>query len=285
MKEFITSDFARIPRSLQFLSRWKATELRLFLLYVGIVALKGNVKTEVYQLFSLLFVASRIIASKELSLDSQLLDYAEKLLCSFVKHSADNSVLGPTFVTINVHNLLHLVDDVRKFGSINEFDAFPFENHLRIIRGMMRSGVKVARQMVNRLSERDLCYKASILKESKLTPLQYDRVANEYACLSSSSFTVSAVKKRDSYFFTDHSICHLRKITKRGDSVTIVADCCDDTQSFFTYPTDSRLVGVFKINRQQTRKKVEMCIDDIKGKVMVLPHGDERIAIKLVHTI
>lgn len=30
----------------------------------------------------------------------------------------------------NVHNLLHLADDVQNYGALDEFSAFRFENHM-----------------------------------------------------------------------------------------------------------------------------------------------------------
>lgn len=39
-KGYIISDFSRKPRSIQHIDRWKATEFRLFLFYVGPVILK-----------------------------------------------------------------------------------------------------------------------------------------------------------------------------------------------------------------------------------------------------
>ena len=55
------SEFARQPRSLQELDRWKATEFRQFLLYTGPVVLKGIVSKELFQHFLTLNVAMTIL--------------------------------------------------------------------------------------------------------------------------------------------------------------------------------------------------------------------------------
>lgn len=51
-------EFARHPRSLSDLDRWKATELRQFLLYTGPIVLKKVVKPEVYEAFVILSVTA-----------------------------------------------------------------------------------------------------------------------------------------------------------------------------------------------------------------------------------
>lgn len=46
LRPYICNDFSRYPRALSELPRWKATEFRLFLLYLGPVVLNGFLNDE-----------------------------------------------------------------------------------------------------------------------------------------------------------------------------------------------------------------------------------------------
>ena len=59
-------------------------------------------------------------------LNSQINNYAKKLLCMFVGHSI--KVYGKEFCIYNVHALIHLADDAQRYGSLNSISCFPFEN-------------------------------------------------------------------------------------------------------------------------------------------------------------
>ena len=77
----IPSEFARKPRSLREVDRWKATEFRQFLLYTGPVVLAQNLNKEVYDNFMLLFCGITILICPKLS--QVYSDYAIRILASY----------------------------------------------------------------------------------------------------------------------------------------------------------------------------------------------------------
>lgn len=67
-RNYWPTDFARLPRSLEDIEYYKATELRQFLLYTGPVALQNIANKNVYIHFMVLSCAIRILSSSELYL-------------------------------------------------------------------------------------------------------------------------------------------------------------------------------------------------------------------------
>lgn len=106
-KGYIISDFSRKPRSIQHIDRWKATEFRLFLLYVGPVILDGVLSRKMYCHFLTLSVAIRILCSHT----KLHYDYAQELLIYFVKKFS--YFFGEENMSFNVPNLIHLTNDAK----------------------------------------------------------------------------------------------------------------------------------------------------------------------------
>ena len=54
---------------------------------------------------------------------------AMRLLIHFVENS--KVLYGDSFVSYNVHSLIHLADDCLELGPVDLFSCFEFENHLQ----------------------------------------------------------------------------------------------------------------------------------------------------------
>ncbi|CAI6376861.1 unnamed protein product [Macrosiphum euphorbiae] len=146
---YIPVEFARKPRPLKYSKRFKATEFRQFILYTGVIVLKKKLENNKYKHFLSLHFAITVLLS-DIHLQT-MMNYAEELLKHFV--ICTKLIYGPQFMSHNFHNLLHLTDDARKFGNLNNFGNFSFENYLQKIKKMLRKHDGILPQLVRRLAE------------------------------------------------------------------------------------------------------------------------------------
>lgn len=100
----LPAEFQRVLTGLDLLARWKGTQLRAFLHYVGIVVLKDNLVHEAYEHFLLLFCAVTICSSKRYF---SLLPLARNMFNQYIEIFKE--IYGEHHVTSNVHNLTHVV--------------------------------------------------------------------------------------------------------------------------------------------------------------------------------
>ena len=77
--------------------------------------------------------------------ETEMLNYAEGLLRWFVGRA--KLLCGETFTVYNVHNLIHLVNDVRTHKvSLNDVSAFKYENHLQVYKKLIKNAKSPAVQ-------------------------------------------------------------------------------------------------------------------------------------------
>jgi len=145
----VPSECHRRPRSLKDFRLWKATEFRLFLLYVGPIALYDILRRYNLRHFNILHCATRILCDPIDCLHNN--EYSRDLLIHFVK--VCKQLYGEDSIIYNVHNLIYLNEDVIKYGSLDNFSAFPFENYMQTVKKMLRKAEKPLRQLYNKISE------------------------------------------------------------------------------------------------------------------------------------
>ena len=150
LKDYVPREFPRKQRSASDSTRWKASEHSKCFAYTGIVAFENVLSPEQYNHYLTFAVAiMRILCSEELCLE--FADYAGDLLKNVVSNSA--CLYGESFVGHNVHGLIHLAEDVKRYGSLYNFSAFPFESYLNVLKKKIRKSHKPLEQLVKRLAE------------------------------------------------------------------------------------------------------------------------------------
>ncbi|XP_061716895.1 uncharacterized protein LOC133524769 [Cydia pomonella] len=119
----------RSVRTVDVLAHWKGSEYRCFFYYLSFIILQEVQRAEPYNHFMHLFCAITICSNDSYF---HLLRIAEEMLKHFVEQF--KTIYGKDYITSNIHNLLHLVDEVKKFGILQNFNAYCFENKLYSIK-------------------------------------------------------------------------------------------------------------------------------------------------------
>ena len=241
------SDFARQPRTLSELDRWKATELRQFLLYTGPVALRGVLDSERYSHFLCLSVAMSILLMENDDRRNHYLRYAHQLLVYFIKQCPH--LYGETFLVYNVHNLMHLCSDAERFQcSLNNISCFKFENYLHGIKKIVKNAKNPLAQVAKRLQEFEECKIHRI-------PLQ--------PCIST--------RLKDSCFLSSNE--EFVFVKEIWDNDRYVCDVLTHSDNFYISPCNSKLLNIAftsRMNLECRMKKKLVEKKQLKTKVVCL---------------
>ena len=91
------------------------------------------------------------MCSPELSQSIVYVKFANKSLKYFVKQGV--ILFGNRFCIYNVHSLLHLSDDMTRYGPLDQNSSFKYENYFQFIKKLVRNGKNPLTQITNRLDE------------------------------------------------------------------------------------------------------------------------------------
>lgn len=85
---------------------------------------------KIYENFMELCVAMRILSTANIS--EEYTEFAKSLVNHFVDSFA--KLYGKSYVSSNMHIINHLADDIKQYGPLDTFSAFPFENYMQPIK-------------------------------------------------------------------------------------------------------------------------------------------------------
>jgi len=277
LRAFIPSEFARKPRSVTFLPRWKATEFRQFILYTGVIVLKGVLPNDYYKHFIIFHVAIYILCSNRLF--RRLNRYAHELLVYFVSNFP--TLYGVEQVSYNVHGLVHLAKDSLQQGPLDFYSAFKFENYLGELKSSLKTSFNPLQQLICRLYERENCTKSSVvnggeilLTQSRGFPvLNVDCDRKYYASALFSDFSLK-INNADCICKLDSG--EVVRITAFFEnSVGKFASCVIATKIGPAYqsPCGSDVFDIIKVKFDSDTSHVVL-LHRISSKVVCLPDND-----------
>lgn len=245
--------FARKPRSLEDLERWKATEFRQFMLYTGKVVLRGILPESLYSHFMAFSVALCILVSPHLTQTHNV--YAHELLTYFVEQG--RYIYGKEFLVYNVHSLLHLTADATTYGSLDKCSAFAFESYMHQLKKMVRSGNHVLVQAAKRLQERSQIP----IQTSEERPIQLKHPNNVY-------------------IVSPTSCC---EVLERTNSGKLLCRVFSHLTSYLYEPCDSMIYGAYVCGPS----KMEILDKtNLQGRAMILEDGHGRkVVFSLLHDL
>ena len=260
LKTAIPNNFARKPRGLEHLERWKATEFRQFALYTGKVVLRGVLQDDLFEHFMAFSVAMCMLISP--SLVQAHCSYAHELLSFFVQQG--RFLYGECFLVYNVHSMLHLAADAKKFGCLDNCSAFPFENYLHHLKKLVRSGRSPLVQIVKRLNEGGSLRRELTEKEGK----------------------VSSKHPNNIYMLNDKACCEVLSTTpeKNDGAQMFLCWVYNHLEPYTSSPCDSRLYGAIRSNIRNTSMKLisEICLT--QRAIMFEEEYGSRVFFTILHS-
>jgi len=295
IKPNVTCDFSRKPRGLNEVLRWKATEFRSFLLYTGPIVLKGILLNECYIHFICLHVAFRILLSPNIS--EKMFNFSEKLLIHFVEKFEE--LYGEQFVSQNIHGLIHIIDDYKKFGSLDKCSCFPFENYMKFLKKMVRKHEKPLEQVINRYQEFITFNKplvnnnsnVSFKKEHSNGPLTEHYTGPQFQILIKNNLKINTKSGSDVYIgfkeqnklsiFKILNICH----DPRSGKNVLLSKSFTQVEPFFDKPINSLKLGIAKVgNLSKNFTIIDIETEFSKYMIMYDYSLNHSIAYPIIHT-
>ena len=288
----VLHEFSRKMRSLTNLPHWKATEYRLFVLYVGPYVMEGVLSSKCWNHFMLLHVAISILVDPFLS--STWSSAAEVFLRRFIKNFSNCYPSYP--IVYNIHSLAHLVNDVERYGQLDNFFCFSYESYLGSIKKLVRGTQKPLKQVANHLHEQDVVEKRNdkdkmsksvhFLAEHQNGPLpdylrhlpgvQYEKV--QCGSLRYSIFSP------DSCIQFGTSIGLIQNIFKKDSNFVLVVKKFNVLKDAFSSPCQSSKIYVYEVNAIEDDIEV-IAKSAIIRKYILINISSKQIVVPLHHDL
>lgn len=289
LKDFIPCEFNRKPRSLLESKRWKATEFRQFVFYTGPVVLKSTLNADMYLNFLSLHVSLTVLSNSKFH--DNFLTYANSLLTYFVQTFM--ILYGKENISHNIHNLQHLCSDSKRFGLLENYSAFSFENYMQQILKFIRKNEKPLEQIVFRKTEID-----SLNMEKSNNKAYHPTFCKEYfgGCtlnlsdtkqfenLKFDNFVLKIFKPDNCCSLKDGSILLIHNFVTASEGFYIIGVKFNTLNNFYDKPSPSSQFSIYSVRDNDVGPFEKWSINSIEHKCIKLPYNEDcSVIFPLLH--
>jgi hypothetical protein len=285
--KYVPIEFNRKPRSLKYVGNWKAVDFRFLILYSGMILFQHpKISNDLYEHFLVLSYAYRIINTPRIQENRKMLSVARELLSFFV--SEYRNIYGCFSVTYNVHNLLHVVDAVEKFGSADTFSNYKFESYLNELKRHIRKKTDILQQLHNRLFELQAINQLMETKQFSGPFQPFPGNAKSFQGYKFDEFTIkindadNCVKIQDG---TDEFPFLITQIFDNDGTNSVKGHRFSYLEPFRTFPFDTaELLGIYKAKGLEPRLEVyPVAYISLKYVRLPMSNTDEFLLSPMIH--
>lgn len=283
----LPSEIHRAVRSLKDLAYWKGSEFRTVLLYIGMVVFKKYLQPNIYDHFMLLCTSVTICSSDEYR---DYLPKAREMFLEYVEYQID--LYGIHSISSNFHNLIHVVDEVERFGNLNKLSTYEFENCLGGIKSKLKLYNKPLEQIARRLVELANLNMTTFDFDSTFIPSvkQSYKISQDISLVAFKDIFVrpnvllSNRKSGDQWFLTNkNQIVEMQYAFIRNGEYYICGIPIVDKTDFFTYPFSSHFINIYE-SKLSKSEAIDFKIDEYKVKLIRLGISEGFVFIPLLHS-
>jgi len=197
----------------------------------------------------------------------------------------------------NVHIISHLAEDVKKFGPLDNFSAFPFESYMQPLKKKIKSGTKPLQQLVRRyaegkkyqlnINENKICL-GPIKMQHKLKnrPMTQDVCEPQFAGWKTEKFILKLNEANNCVKMKNSDIVLIDNIatSQLDQSILIIGRKFEKVVEYFNIPCSSELLNIHLVSQLSYLQSWKLV--DIKEKIMRFPMLDDEtrsIVMPLLH--
>lgn len=197
--------------------------------------------------------------------------------------------------TFNVHNLIHLRDEVKCFkATLDSFSSFPFESYICTIKKMLRKGETPLQQIARRIHEySDANFNVKSLESTDslrlekrygiITTVNSKIYSAQFQILKTPLYSINCTDNtNDCIMLKDGTIINVHSFAMSGSQVIAIGRQLEFFQALYNKPFSSEVLDI-KIKRNGNDSLGEWNYNGIFKKMIKIPFKSHTAVFPILH--